>query len=312
MRVTTLLRCFLFIAITTHVLASAPVSAQACSAPDNLARVTGNAECFAIRTEPSVAARRPPVLVIWIHGDVSSGGAADYMDEYLPRFAAPDVVQVRLLRPGYFDSAVPPNTSSGTTFTPRGSSWTPDYIDAAADAIARLRAHHNARYVIVVGHSGGAIFSSVILGRHLGVIDASLLVSTPGDLCVWRAPSPCTFVRPVLNPIDFINAIPPSAKLIALVGSGDTNTRPSVVQDYVTRASAVGVNISYVEIASGEHGFGTVARNQPQFDAALRSLIAAAPALAELPVPLLPARYALLVLLLLSVCAARGLRLRAA
>ncbi|TAG04397.1 MAG: hypothetical protein EAZ43_04725 [Betaproteobacteria bacterium] len=106
------------------------------------------------------------------------------MDEHLPRSAAPYVVQVRLLRPGYFDTTAPSNTSSGTTFTPRGSRWTPDYIDAAADAIVRLCVHHGARYVAVVGHSGGAIFSSVIIGRHVGVIDASLLVSTPGDLCI--------------------------------------------------------------------------------------------------------------------------------
>ena len=209
------------------------------------------------------------------------------MDEYLPTFAAPDVVQVRLLRPGYYDSAVPPNTSSGTTYTPRGANWTPDYIDAAANAISNLRAFYAARYVVVVGHSGGAIYSSVILGRQPGVIDASLLVSMPGDLCVWVAPGGCGFVRPVLNPIDFITTIPPSAKLIALVGSDDTNTRPPVVQDYVTRARAAGVDIGYVEIAGGQHGFGSVARNQPQFDAALRSLISSAPALSVQAVPTL-------------------------
>ena len=262
-------------------------AAQACSTPDNTTRVTGNAECFAIRTQAPASRPPAPVLVVWIHGDVSSGGAADYMDAYLPTFAAPDVVQVRLLRPGYFDSAVPPNTSTGDSFGQLGASWTPDYIDAAANAISNLRAYHSARYVVVVGHSGGSIFSSVILGRHPGVIDASLLVSTPGDLCVWRAPALCEFPRTVLNPIDFIATIPHSAKLIALVGSNDANTRPAVVQNYVTRARAAGVDIGYVEIAGGEHGFSTLARKQPQFDAALRSLIAAAPVWLVQPVPTL-------------------------
>jgi len=292
------------------VLAHFPLaSAQSCITPDNTTRVTGNAECFAIRTEAPVSLPQAPVLVVWIHGDVSSGGAADYMDEYLPSFAAPDVVHVRLLRPGYFDSAMPPNTSSGTTFTPRGASWTPDYIDAAANAISNLRTHHSARYVVVVGHSGGAIYSSVILGRQPGLVDASLLVSTPGDLCVWRAPALCGFVRPVLNPIDFIATIPRSAKLIALVGSNDPNTRPPVVQDYVSRAQAAGVDISYVEIAGGEHGFGTVARNQPQFNAALWSLIAAAPALPAKPVPtlpLIPQTLLLVALLLIGLARVRG------
>ena len=72
-----------------------------------------------------------------------------------------------------------------------------------------------------------------------------------------------------------------------LVGSDDTNTRPPVVQDYVTRARAAGVDIGYVEIAGGQHGFGSVARNQPQFDAALRSLISSAPALSVQAVPTL-------------------------
>ncbi|TAG04398.1 MAG: hypothetical protein EAZ43_04730 [Betaproteobacteria bacterium] len=67
------------------------------------------------------------------------------------------------------------------------------------------------------------------------------------------------------------------------------------MQDYVTRASAVGVSVSDVEIAGGEHGFGTVARNQPQFDAALRWLIAAAPALPALPTSMLTAAHTLLV-----------------
>jgi hypothetical protein len=70
------------------------------------------------------------------------------------------------------------------------------------------------------------------------------------------------------------------------------------------------VNVSYVEVAGGEHGFGTVARNQPQFDAALRSLIAAAPALPALPTPMLTATHTLLVALLLSCCALVSLRLR--
>jgi hypothetical protein len=69
------------------------------------------------------------------------------MDEYLTVYAAPGVVHVRMLRPGYEDSAVSPNVSSGTTFTPRGASWTPDYIDAVVNAIATLRTHHSARYV---------------------------------------------------------------------------------------------------------------------------------------------------------------------
>jgi pimeloyl-ACP methyl ester carboxylesterase len=290
---------FLTAQLTTAALA------QACTTPDNVTRVSGNAECFAIRTVAPTTRPAAPVLVVWIHGDVSAGGPADYMDEYLPVYATPDVVQVRMLRPGYEDSAVPPNVSSGTTFTPRGSSWTPDYIDAAANAIAALRNFHSARYVVVVGHSGGAIYSSVILGRQPGVIDASLLVSTPGDLCVWRAPAPCTFVRTVLNPIDFIGTIPSSARLIALVGSDDTNTRPPFVQDYVTRASAVGVNISYVEIAGGQHGFGTVARNQPQFATALRSLIAAAPALPAPAVPTLPWQALLLLFVVIALATRR-------
>lgn len=73
MLATTILRCLLFIVIAAHILASAPISARACTAPDKLSRVTGNAECFAIRTEPSAAVRTPPLLVTWIHGDVGTG-----------------------------------------------------------------------------------------------------------------------------------------------------------------------------------------------------------------------------------------------
>jgi hypothetical protein len=167
--------------------------------------------------------------------------------------------------------------------------------------------------VVAVGHSGGAIYSSVILGRQPGVIDASLLVTTPGDLCVWRAPNACSFVRTVFNPIDFIGSIPSNVRLKALVGSNDTNTTPMVVKDYVTRASAAGVTIGCVEIAGGQHGFGTVARNQPQFAGALRSLIAATPPLSTATVPTAPAWALFSLIVMLGGLASRpSMRLLAA
>lgn len=46
------------------------------------------------------------ILAVFVHGDVSAGGPADYMYRYAQSFAAGrrDVAAVALLRPGYYDS----------------------------------------------------------------------------------------------------------------------------------------------------------------------------------------------------------------
>ena len=53
---------------------------------------------------PAPGAGRP-LLAVFIHGDVSAGGPADYMVAHARQFAASrkNVVAIALLRPGYYD-----------------------------------------------------------------------------------------------------------------------------------------------------------------------------------------------------------------
>lgn len=59
-------------------LSGTPATAAVCDAPDHLTRVSGVAHCLAIKTYLP-AAGTSQTLVVVLHGDLSSGGPADYI-----------------------------------------------------------------------------------------------------------------------------------------------------------------------------------------------------------------------------------------
>ena len=69
--------------------------------------VPGGGLCLAAATYGASTAGASPALVVVLHGDVSSGGPADYHFWTARNLAGPGVVSVALLRPGYSDSPVP-------------------------------------------------------------------------------------------------------------------------------------------------------------------------------------------------------------
>jgi pimeloyl-ACP methyl ester carboxylesterase len=117
-------------------------------------------------------------LAVFLHGDVSSGGPADYMYSYAKNFAASrrNVVAVAILRPGYYDSAG--KRSSGSDGG-RRDTFHASNNRSIAGAIQELKAKYGATRVIALGHSAGA-----------------------GSLACWRATMPgCStgwFSLPVL------------------------------------------------------------------------------------------------------------------
>lgn len=59
-------------------------SAKPC---DNPARITGAKECLVVRALPSPGELSSPVLVVVMHGDVSSGGPAKYHMDFARKVA---------------------------------------------------------------------------------------------------------------------------------------------------------------------------------------------------------------------------------
>ena len=89
-----------------------------------------------------------------------------------------------------------------------------------------LKKHHKAKRVVLVGHSGGAAISGIIFGRSPGLVDTVILAACPCDVPRWREMRRGynTWTRG-LSPHDFSNKVSHGARVIALTGEHDDNTR---------------------------------------------------------------------------------------
>jgi predicted esterase len=195
--------------------------------------------------------RPATTLAVFLHGDVSSGGPADYMYSVARSFAAsrPGVVAVALLRPGYFDQA---NRRSAGSDDGRRDTFTAGNIQTIGAAIRELRQRHNAQRVIGLGHSAGAGVLGVLAGKDPGLLSGVVLVSCPCDTARWSE----LRGRRVFSesPIEFVGSVSRSTRIIAITGASDTNTTPELAERYVAAAASAGVRAS-VRIVAGEHGF---------------------------------------------------------
>ena len=267
-------RKFLFLAViaatVVFVMAFQPSRAASCKSPDNMTRVSGSAHCLAIKTflpEKSPA----NTLVVVLHGDLSSGGAADYIAPVASNAAKLGAVGVAMMRPGYTGDG---RTSSGTASRDLGRSdqYRAEEMDSVAAAVAALKSHHKATRVVMVGHSGGAANAGVILGRAAPLIDAAILISCPCNIPVWREMRGRSPWPNAASPHDYLPRAPKTVALFLLTGENDRNTRPVIARDYAARAKAMGLNASFVEVPDAGHGFRRIAR-QPHLNEALSQAV---------------------------------------
>lgn len=245
------LMCLL--SLTTSVVsASAP-----CEKEDNLNWVAGENLCLAIKTFVHDEEAARPVLRVFLHGDNSRGGPSDYMYRYAANYAA-GVVSVAMLRPDHYDR-------EGRRSTPKTygrRNWeTEESIDAVAAAVRKLKRHHKASRVVMIGHSGGASIAAVMLGRHPGVADAALLAGCACDKEAKRMMRGRKYRSEDINPIDYVDKIPLSAKVIAITGSRDTTNPAELCRPYIRHLKERGVS-ARLDIAKGaKHGFRRLGRS---------------------------------------------------
>ncbi len=250
---------------TSDAGATEPRSLQtnSCENADHLNWVPGDYLCFAIKTFLPDEKVARPILRIYLHGDVSRGGPGDYMYRYAKRshrYAAdtsPGIVSVAMLRPSYYDKDGRQSTPGGSGR--RGTKF-PEDVDSIASAVRALSTHHNASRVVLIGHSGGAQISAVILGRYPGLADAALLAACPCDLKA-RAIRRNRRVGRALDPMDYADKIPPTVRIIAMTGARDRNTIASECEPYIARLKARGVSARLELIERAKHGFRRLARS---------------------------------------------------
>jgi pimeloyl-ACP methyl ester carboxylesterase len=261
MRAKSLLAAALLAASTTALAAP-------CAADDFETRVTGVSQCLLMRR---YGPADPAALVVWLHGDVSSGGPANYHFGLAQKAAddlAPQrVLSVALVRPGYPDGS---GEASSVGFTNGGRSdhYTKDNISEVGAAIERLKARYRPKTVVLVGHSGGAATAAVLLGMKPQLAEGAVLVSCPCEIARWRAGR-----RPwerSENPLAWAGRTPASVRVIALTGTSDDNTGQDLATTYVAALSARGIDAVFAPIAGATHNS---AFRAPEVTAAIAKLI---------------------------------------
>ena len=235
-----------FLAVTATGAPAAP-----CPVDDFQTRVTGVSQCLLMRRYgPS----EPVAMVVWLHGDVSSGGPANYhfaiAEKAAQDLAGAKVLSVALVRPGYPDGS---GESSTVSFTNGGRSdhYTRDNIAEVGAAIEKLKAHYAVPTVILAGHSGGAATAAVLLGLAPQVAAGAVLVSCPCDTVRWRV-GRRAWTRSE-NPIEWAARVPVSARVVALTGTADDNTGPELAGSYVDALKARGIDAVFEPVPGANH-----------------------------------------------------------
>lgn len=230
-------------------LASTALAAP-CATDDWETRVSGVSQCLLMRR---YGPENPSVMVVWLHGNVSTGGPAN-SHFLVARKTAADLASDRLLavalvRPGYPDGE---GAFSSGSDNGRTDNWQRQTIAEISAAIDRLRQRFKPQTVVLVGHSGGAAIAAVIMGLHPQLAQAAVLIACPCDLTAWRAGrrGPQWASE---DPMRWTATVNPSARILALTGSLDDTTAPELAQAYIARLQARGIAASFEWVAGAGH-----------------------------------------------------------
>ncbi len=235
-----------------------PAWASECDDPDNITYVQGRDHCLALQTY--WAAGTPDTLAIYFHGDVPSGRPVDFVFGIARATARRGANAVVLIRPG-FRGAGRRSTGTAThdqfSFMSRGR----DEIESMGVAVARLKAHHRAKRLVLMGSSGGALIAGVLLGLRPDLVDAVLLISCPCDVPQLLFEKGFRSSEFTQSPHKWLEQANPKAKIVAISGSADRTTPPHHVEKYIEAARAGGYDAQFLLVPGGGHGgraFGPV------------------------------------------------------
>lgn len=222
--------------------AAAGTLAAPCAVEDFETRVSGTSECLIMQR---YGATEPAAMIIWLHGNVTSGGPANahfrIAAQAAADLAAEKVLAVALVRPGYPDGT---GAYSSGSDNGRADNWQKATITEIGTVIERLRLHYKPRTVVIVGHSGGAAIAAVLMGMKPQLAQAALLVSCPCDMVAWRLGrhgGPWASE----DPLRWTGEVDASARIVALTGRKDGTTRPELASSYIERLKARGVDATF-------------------------------------------------------------------
>lgn len=230
--------------------------ANACGEKEDYAFfVTGKDHCLVMRAYGS---QTPKTMVVWLHGDVSSGGPANYhfsiAKKAISKLPIEDYLSVAIIRPGYSDGEGR-ESSAGFLQKPRrkGDDYQKWVIFEIANAIDNLKRHFKPDKVVLVGHSGGAVIAANILGMVPNVANGSILVSCPCDLRALYRAQGWNAILSSEDPIEHASSVDTNVKVFVLTGELDVLTLPKFAQSYVDALVQRGVDAKFSLIKDTPH-----------------------------------------------------------
>lgn len=225
--------------------------AAPCELNDYTIRVSGKDECLIMR---KYGTDTPKTMLVWLHGDVSSGGPANYhfadAERAAWKFRDFETLSIAFVRPGYSDGFFR-SSSVAAGHGGRRDHYTKVNMTEVASAIEKLQLHYKPAQTIVIGHSGGAATAANILGLFPDLLQGAVLVSCPCDLNDWRAGRrPWTASE---DPAKWLPFIKTTVEVMALTGDGDANTPPLLAEQYVDKLIQHGVRAEFVLLTGIPH-----------------------------------------------------------
>lgn len=197
------------------------------------------------------------VLVVMLHGDSTGTLENRHIERWTgigQSLSAAGRVVLFLVRPGYRS---PAGHSSGWA-NPRDDDYTARNVDRVAQALRQLRQSYQAQKLVLVGHSGGAATSALVLGRHPDIADGALLLGCPCDVPPWRehrnsqrgGGSPWSNS---LNPLDAVAGLRTGVPIWVATGAQDDNTLPVFGQRWAEAAAARGAQARFEPVPGRDH-----------------------------------------------------------
>ena len=218
---------------------------------DKITRVTGKDECLVIHTFVKNSETKIKNLVIFIHGDQSDNGPVSGMINNAQGTPVPNgTVKVAILRPGYFDKAG--NKSTGNDCR-RRDCVTVTSLDEMTAAVQSLKNHYKPSKTILIGHSGGAATSGVMIGRTPGIAEGAILLACPCNISQYLFMRGISGAYNSLSPSDFIKNIPKTTKVFAITGASDSNTQDVLARDYVKSLTDLNIYAQYKSLPNVDH-----------------------------------------------------------
>lgn len=249
-----------------------------CLNNNHITRISANGECLALQTYYGKTLPKPhPILIIFIHGDgIPGGGPSDYLKMQATKFSRPNIVPVVLIRPGYYDSYGHYSTGRGYGFACKGypcDGYRPHVVNTLASAIRNLKKFYHPKCTILVGHSGGAIMSGIILGKYPHLANGAVLASVTYSVKQWSKSHKGWGVwNKSFSPNEYVGDIPKNDFIYIVSGTKDTDTWPRMARKYYRALKKRGVDAHFISVPGGTHN-SVVLSNSSLFDEAINKSI---------------------------------------